>query len=205
MAIDGARKKGYAPKAVQARQLMVTEQQLPQQEQQTEQWDVGNADNNIPVTWFEDVNASTDTQDFVEDTLGIGQMSVIYGESNSGKTFFACDMALHVSMGWDWRDKETDQTGVIYCALEGTHGITNRLAAFKDHYADKMQGEIPSFGIITTAINLLDPDADTRRLIDTIIAAKGRSPTPIGLVVIDTLSRAMSGGNENSPHRIVTG
>ena len=192
VAIDTARKKGFEPKASQAAALIT-------QEQAQTDWDVGDTSNHIPVTWFEDVQASTDTQDFVEDTLGIGQMSVVYGESNSGKTFFACDLALHTSMGWDWRGLETEQTGVIYCALEGTHGITNRLAAFKDHYKDKMQGEIPPFGIITTGINLLDPEADTRRLIDTVIAAQDRAPQPVGLIVIDTLSRAISGGNENSP------
>lgn len=202
VAVDGARKKGFAPKAVQAATIIAQErQQIPNvaPAQDAASWDVGNADNHLQVTWFEDIEASTDTADFVEDTLGQGQMSVIYGESNSGKTFFACDLALHVSMGWPWRGKETEQAGVIYCALEGTHGITNRLAAFKAHYDEDMAGEIPPFGIITTAINLLDPEADTRRLIDTIKAATDRINKPIGLVVVDTLSRAISGGNENSP------
>jgi hypothetical protein len=197
-AIDGARRKGYAPPATLAHKAATIIKQEQEAEKHSD-WDAGNADNHIQITWFGDIEASTDTQDFVEDTLGIGQMSVVYGESNSGKTFFACDLALHTSMGWDWRGKETDQTGVIYLALEGKHGITNRMIAFRDHYKDKMMGEIPPFGIITTSVNLLDPEADTARLIDSIKAVNEKMPRPVGLIVIDTLSRAISGGNENSP------
>ncbi|MGB0720734.1 MAG: AAA family ATPase, partial [Bdellovibrionales bacterium] len=69
--------------------------------------------------------------DFVEGLLISTQMSVVYGPSNSGKTFFAADLALHVALGWNWRGLEVDQGGVIYIAAEGSYGIQNRVAAFK--------------------------------------------------------------------------
>lgn len=186
IAINGAIAKGYAPEqsnAQKAQELAVIEQQ--------ETWD--DTEETFDVTWFDEVEQSTDTMDFVEDTLGTGAMSVVYGESNSGKTFFACDLALHASLGWQWRGRETDQTGVLYVALEGTHGIRNRIAAFREHYYKDMAGEIPHFGVITTTIDLLNPEADTHKLISTIKKSKN-----IGLIVIDTLSRAIAGGNENS-------
>ena len=119
--------------------------------------------NVIPITWFEDVRQSLEITDFVEETLGRQQMSVIYGESNSGKTFFIMDMAFHVAMGWKWRGLDVDQGAVIYCALEGAHGITNRVAALKLHYRDRIGEEKVQFGVITVGLNLLDPEADTQR------------------------------------------
>tara|TARA_R110000751_G_scaffold264535_2_gene363607 strand:+ start:2578 stop:4620 length:2043 start_codon:yes stop_codon:yes gene_type:complete len=155
--------------------------------------------NVIPITWFEDVRQSLEITDFVEETLGRQQMSVIYGESNSGKTFFIMDMAFHVAMGWKWRGLDVDQGAVIYCALEGAHGITNRVAALKLHYRDRIGEEKVQFGVITVGLNLLDPEADTQRLIDAINQAAETMDVKIQLIVIDTLARALAGGNENSP------
>ena len=153
----------------------------------------------INVTPWEDIQVSTETIDFVEETLGLNQMSVIYGESNTGKTFFALDIATHVAFGWKWRGKEVDKCAVIYCALEGKHGVQNRIEAMKKEYKDRMNGEEPAFGVVTTSVNLLDPDADTGPLIEAIRAEKKRMGVTTAMLVIDTLSRAMAGGNENAP------
>jgi hypothetical protein len=50
------------------------------------------------------------------------------------------------------------------------------------------------------SINLLDPDADRTKLVATIQAATAKMRIPVRLVVIDTLSRALAGGNENAPN-----
>lgn len=47
-------------------------------------------------------------------------------------------------------------------------------------------------------INLRDPEADTQLLIDEINRMKEEYGTRVRLVVIDTLSRALAGGDENS-------
>jgi hypothetical protein len=73
----------------------------------------------LPLAWFHDILAVTSTADFVEGVLGDGQMSVTYGESNSGKTFFACDISLHVAFGWEWFGRQIESGGVIYVAAEG--------------------------------------------------------------------------------------
>ena len=62
-----------------------------------------------------------------------------------------------------------------------------------------MDGERIPFAAIQSSVNLLDPTADTDRLIEAIIAASEQGGIKVGLVVIDTLSRALAGGNENSP------
>lgn len=151
----------------------------------------------LPLIYFQDIQPSISGADFVEGLLIEGAMTVVYGPSNCGKTFFCTDLALHVATGRKWRGREIDPGGVIYCALEGSHGISNRVAAFrKRHGLDGF--EVP-FAIIPVSLDLLNPDADTSRLIAAIQAAAAMFAMPVKLVVLDTLSRAMSGGNENSP------
>ncbi len=151
----------------------------------------------LPLIYFEDVKPALKAEDFVEGVFIRGAMSVVYGPSNCGKTFFMADLALHVALGLEWRGREVERLGVIYCALEGAYGIANRVAAFA--LAGGLDGQRIPFAIIPVSLNLLDPNADTGRLIDAIKAAAERMEIPVGLVVMDTLSRAMAGGNENSP------
>lgn len=151
----------------------------------------------LPLVYFQDVEPALTGDDFVEGLLIRAAMSVFYGPSNCGKTFFASDLALHVAMGKPWNGREVAQGGVIYCALEGSHGIRNRVAAWAKHYG--VEGAPIPFAIIPVALDMLDPEADTFRLIEAIQAAAAKMGQPVALVVMDTLSRAMAGGNENAP------
>ncbi len=150
----------------------------------------------LHVLRFADITPATDTTTFVDDLLGYGTMSVLYGESNVGKTFFATDLALHVAWGRPWRGREVDPGGVIYCALEGAYGLRNRIEAFRRHHG--LEGQALPFGMVPVSLNLLDPNADTGPLIDLIREEAEDLGVPMRLVVIDTLARAMAGGNENS-------
>jgi len=149
----------------------------------------------IPYTWAYDITPRIDANDFVEGLLGQGQFSVVYGESNCGKTFYMTDIAFHVAMGKKWRDRRVDQGGVVYVALEGSYGLSNRIAAFMQEYKEESRG-MP-FAVITTQINFLDPDRNLGNFIETVkhIAAEVGN---VRLVVVDTLARAISGGDENS-------
>lgn len=128
--------------------------------------------------------------DYVEGLLVAGAMSVVYGPSNVGKTFFAADLAMHVAAGWEWRGCEVSQMPVLYVAAEGAFGIRNRVAAFRRHY--DMSETLP-FHVIPVAVNLLSDDEAVERLINTA-KVKGA-----GMIVLDTLSRVIAGGNENAP------
>lgn len=150
----------------------------------------------IPITWFQHVKPAVDTHDFVEDLLGDGQLSVVYGESNCGKTFWALDLALSIARGGEWFGREVDRRGVVYVALEGSYGIRNRIAAYKLHHG--LEDATLPFGIVQQSLDLLET-TDGPRLTEAIGLASKSIEMPVGLVVLDTLSRAMAGGNENSP------
>jgi hypothetical protein len=171
-------------------------------------WDLPNVDpmsgeaekarsKTLPLIYFEDVTVNLDAADFVEGVISEGAMSVVYGESNCGKTFFMTDLALHIAAGKPWNGRAVEQGGVVYCALEGSHGISNRVAAFRQHYG--LEDAVLPFAIIPVSINLLDPKADAAKLIEAIQTAAKKMDMPVKLVVLDTLSRALSGGNENAP------
>ncbi len=151
----------------------------------------------LPLVYFGDIKPALTGDDFVEGLLIRAAMSVIYGPSNCGKTFLMADLALHVALGWKWWGRDVTQGAVIYCALEGAFGIRNRVAAFALHHG--LDGQDIPFAIIPVALNILNPEADTDRLIAAIEEAAGKLGMPVALVVMDTLSRAIAGGNENSP------
>ena len=149
----------------------------------------------LPLVYFPDIQPNLDAADFVEGLLIEGAMSVIYGESNSGKTFFATDLAFHIATGREWCGRAVERSAVIYCALEGRHGIFNRIAALRAHHGIQEA----DLAVIPSSINLLDPSADVDRLIRAIKAAAAHLNRPVRWVVVDTLSRALAGGNENAP------
>lgn len=151
----------------------------------------------LPALWFSDIEPVLDVKDFVQGVLIEQGAAVVYGESNAGKTFWTTDLALHVAAGDSWCGKRVERGGVVYCVLEGGIGFKNRVAAWKK--ARGLEGHPIPFVAIPATINLLNPAADTPKLVETIKAAAKLMGIPVKLVVIDTLSRALAGGNENAP------
>ncbi len=147
----------------------------------------------LPVLRADDIRPATDCADFVEAMLIDGQLSVLYGEPGCGKSFLATDLALHVALGLPWFGRAVDQGPVLYVAAEGSYGIRNRIAAFRQHHV--VEHTIP-LGVVTCGVDLLNADADTPRLLAT---CRALTDAPPRLIIIDTLSRVMAGGNENSP------
>lgn len=153
-------------------------------------------DDGLNVLRFEDISPVLDTADFVQGLLIEGSAAVIYGESNAGKTFFATDLSLHVAAGLEWNGRRVEQGGVVYCVLEGGTGFRNRVSAWRSDHG--MEDATIPFSAIPQSLDLLDPEADTPRLIAAIKAEAARMAMPVKLVVIDTLARAFAGGNENA-------
>lgn len=148
------------------------------------------------LVWFNDIQPVLEAKDFVQGLLTEQSAIVVYGQSNSGKTFWFTDLALHIVAGIPWNGRRVDQGGVVYCVLEGGSGFHNRIAAWKEETG--YGGYDLPFVAIPSSMNLLSPDGDVDRLIDTIMLAASQMKVPVKLVVIDTLARAFAGGNENA-------
>ena len=124
----------------------------------------------------------------VKGLLDTEAMSVWYGDSNVGKTFVVLDLAYHVAAGKAWGGMPVGQCRVAYIAAEGGRGVTKRAAALEARYgpADDMQ-------VLTSPVDLSKAGQDITPLIDAIVALGN-----VGLIVVDTLSRVLTGGDENS-------
>jgi hypothetical protein len=149
----------------------------------------------LPCTWASAVTEAAVVEEIVERTLAARALSVIYGESSSGKTYFALDLACHIALGREWLNRRTRKGIVVYVAAEAGKSILNRILAFKRHY----QIEDLPVAMVTCPVDLLDPTADAQRLIALVNEIKRSHDEDVVLIIIDTLSRAMAGGNENAP------
>jgi hypothetical protein len=153
----------------------------------------------INIEWFSDVEIDVKQHGFVKGLLLEGMCSMAYGETGSAKTFLVTDLGVHVALGWPWFGHEVTQGVVIYIAAEAGSSMRRRIVALRQHYGLDRQIKVP-FGLISTPINLLDPNMDLQALIQAIKAAKAEFPDlPLVLIIIDTVSRALAGGNENAP------
>lgn len=148
----------------------------------------------LPLVFAETIEATEiRIAQLVEDVLTQGGLSVMYGESNSGKSFLACDMACSIATGVTWLGKRTVPGSVLYVAGEGSESMKMRVLAWRRKY--KLD---PSLAIVPAAINLLNAGADVKRVVDACKVLERRYDKAVSLVVIDTLARAFAGGNENA-------
>ncbi|NQW11054.1 MAG: AAA family ATPase [Alphaproteobacteria bacterium] len=145
---------------------------------------------------LDSIEPALNTSDFVEGLLLDGQLSLLYGESGTGKTFFATDIALHVALGWKWRDRQIERGAVLYIAAEGGFGVRNRIAAFRSRH----DVTTAPFAVAPTTIDLLnnDNDGDAGAVVEAIADLQAATGYLVKMVVVDTLSRALAGGDENS-------
>ena len=156
------------------------------------------------LEWFVDACAdalSEPSNPLVDGLLDEGAMSVFYGESNSGKTFVALDMALAVASGTQWNGKETKRGLVVYVAAEGGKRIMRRLAALKKRYHAEHGEDAPPplLALVRFPIDLRSNDANLKELLALIRAAEAETGEKCVWIIVDTLSRALAGGDENSP------
>ncbi len=149
----------------------------------------------FPIVKAGDLDGVATAADFVEGLLTDGAASVLYGPSNCGKSFWILDLAVSVATGTDFRDElEVDQGAVVYVALEGSFGVRNRIEALRR--SGRLKNDTPLF-LCFAPVSLLEA-GHAARLAETVKNAAAESDLPCRLVILDTLARAMAGGDENA-------
>lgn len=118
------------------------------------------------------------------------ELGVLFGESGSGKSFLALDIALALDAGEPWRGRATRRGRVVYIAAEGAGGFRNRLKAAA---ADRgLSLDAIGMGVIADAPNMMEK-TDALDVAKAIKAAGGAD-----LVIVDTWAQVTPGSNENS-------
>ena len=139
-----------------------------------------------PIAWGE-LHTLPKRDYLIKGLLDKAGLSVLFGPSNSGKSFFALDLALTLARGRKWRDRRTRQGSVVYIAAEGGLGLVERSDAYKIH--NSITGDVPFF-LVPKAVDMFG-DIDAGIILDHIKEIKP------ALVVVDTLAASFGAGNEN--------
>ncbi len=87
----------------------------------------------------------------VDDVLFEHSLSMMWGDSNVGKTFLALDLAASVAAGLPWLGHSTTQGSVLYVLAEGQGSFNARVSAW-EHLNETKLGSDISF--LTTAVQL---------------------------------------------------
>lgn len=124
----------------------------------------------------------------VKGWLGRGELSMLVGPSNVGKSFLAIDLAHHVAKGLPWHGVRVTAGPVLYVAAEGAGGFVNRVAALHE----------PKFWVLPVPVTLIGRESSDADPLAELVADLARVHGRYALIVVDTMARVMGGADENA-------
>ncbi|MDO6478620.1 AAA family ATPase [Shimia thalassica] len=139
------------------------------------------------ATWAGNFEPSLDRDYLVKGWLDKGTLTVVFGQSNVGKSFFALDLAHHISKGEAWGNRRVNKGNVLYIAAEGGSSFPNRVSALDD----------PEFWVIAAPVTFAGKASDAASMVEMVQHLASQTGR-FDLIVVDTLSRVMGDGDENT-------
>lgn len=139
----------------------------------------------------ENIDALPDTSWTVKNILPDMGVGALHGESTVGKSFLALDLAAAITEGRDWFGHRTRQRPVAYLVLEGIGGFKKRLRAYEIRHGRKLPNQhMHVIGV--------DPEKGFDIRNDDHCKELGASLPQDCIIIVDTLSQAALGRNENT-------
>ena len=132
--------------------------------------------------------------ELVEGLMTIGSSVVVYGDSNSGKTFWALSVATAIATGTDCYGRKTDPGLVVYLASESPSSIRSRMQAIKKYHGCTLE----NLAMVPVPMNFYNGDQDAQDVIELVRAIEQIKGKRVRLIIGDTLARMSAGANENS-------
>jgi hypothetical protein len=126
--------------------------------------------------------------------LGAAEMSAWYGPPGCGKGVIVEDLALHVAAGRDWHGRAVSRGAVLYVALERKKVVERRAIAFREKHGLR---DLP-FAIAGGVYDFRNP-ATADQIAELAGQVEKATGQAVLLIIVDTVSRALAGGDENSP------
>ena len=156
------------------------------------------------VIFPSDAKARLDCTYIIKGWIAENSISVVYGPSNVGKSFFCMSLAYHIAAGEEWVGSKVKRGSVLYLATEGGRAFENRLYALhKKHGFNDV-----SLAVRPSPINLYDAEEDIAK-IEAIMSEIGKRMEPVTVLVIDTLARATAGqmdeNNNSEMSKLIAG
>ena len=123
----------------------------------------------------------------IEGILPERALTLMFGDSNSFKSFLAVDMACHIAIGLDWHGQTAKQGLVVYIAAEGAYNLARqRIAGWADYH-----GVIPDdLYLIPQGLTL-----DNQKTLQHLQAAIDALPVEPVLLVSDVLAGTIEGSD----------
>ena len=131
----------------------------------------------------------------VRDVFHGGEVIILWGESQAGKTALLLDMVAAVASGSDWAGHPVTRTNVIYVALEGQIGVRTRVQALEH---DRGVSHLEGIHYVFNPCNVAS-EADVNELALTALKHQAK------FIVIDTLSASIAGTAEENSNSAMSG
>lgn len=126
----------------------------------------------------------------VDDFLLVNSTSMTFGDSESLKSFIMLDVSLSIAGGWYWQGRKVKQGPVVYIYAEGGADLHLRLQAWSKAHGRPLP---ETLYFVEEAVHFLEPGD-----VDVLLERIAELPIKPVLIVIDTLARMTTGGDENS-------
>lgn len=136
----------------------------------------------------------TPPDEIIQGLIVSESLTVIYGDSNSGKTFLALSFAHAVSDGVECYDRKTDQGIVVYLATEAPTSIKSRMQAMKRFHGSSLK----NLAMVPVPLNFYSNAGDASSVISLVKEIESIKGMKVKMIIGDTLARMSSGANENS-------
>ena len=149
--------------------------------------------------WLDELSLEAQLGWVIKGLIARPDLGLLYGAPNTGKSFLAIDLAAHIAIGLEWCGLKVTPGAVLYMALEGGRGLKARLIAQRLRHKfeiDAKRVRVP-LAVWSTSLDLCNGEA-AQALAREAGKFSEDAGLPIALIIIDTLARAMGGGDENS-------
>lgn len=131
----------------------------------------------------------------VRDVFHGGEIIILWGESQAGKTALLLDMVAAIASESDWAGHPVTRTNVIYVALEGQIGVRTRVQALEH---DRGIGHLEGIRYVFNPCNVASEE-DVNELAVTALKHDAK------FIVIDTLSASIAGMAEENSNTAMAG
>lgn len=148
--------------------------------------------NALRLVPFHEIKLNTQPRYLVKGVLPSRGLGLVWGPPKQGKSFWTCDIATHVAMGWEYRGRRAKKGIVVYCVLEGQSGFEARKAAMEQTLLKDVDPRQVPFFIMPVKMSLVAQRGELIKLIQDELG----DDMP-ALVVIDTLNRSFEGSESD--------
>jgi predicted transcriptional regulator len=148
----------------------------------------------VQVLSFDDMMTLHRPKYLIDGLIAEQSLTILFGTSESGKTFAALDMFLSMASGLPWHGRTVLQGRGMYIVGEGTGHFSDRMRGWCQ--GDIQRGAAGSLRertcFVPAAVQFLSP-VNFRELQEQV----RRFAKDLRLIVVDTLARCFVGGDEN--------